>query len=150
MTLKIINKTRAKIEKKIFERTARIALKKSKRKIWADVVLIFAGDLEIKKLNKNYRRKNKVTDVLSFPNIGLKEEKFVMPERKDFYLGEIIISLPQAKRQAKEYGCSLKSELMRLFTHGLLHLLGYDHVKTKERVVMEKIESGIMNNLDLK
>ena len=85
------------------------------------VNLNFVDDKAMKELNRKYRRKNQTTDVLSF---NLNEEGL---------LGEIYISLPQAKRQAKEYNCSLECELIRLTGHGILHLLGYTH---KE---MEKI-----------
>jgi probable rRNA maturation factor len=79
------------------------------------VSLNFIDDRLMKKLNRKYRKKNKTTDVLSF---NLNEEGM---------LGEVYISIPQAKRQAKEYNCSLDRELVRLTEHGILHLLGYTH-----------------------
>jgi len=75
------------------------------------------GDGELlRKINKKYRKKNKTTDVLSF-NLG--DEKKIM--------GDIYISIPAAKKQAKEYNVSLKDELLRLAEHGTLHVLGYTH-----------------------
>ena len=77
------------------------------------------SDAQIKRLNKLYRNKDKPTDVLSFP-IGEKVEDWLI-------LGDIVISVDTAKRQAKELGHSLEEELKRLLVHGLVHLLGYDH-----------------------
>lgn len=86
-----------------------------------ELSLVLVGDKEIKKLNYQYRHKNKVTDVLSF---GDWHDKI--------FLGEVLISLPQARRQAKEYKVDFESELVRLVTHGVLHLAGYDHEKSKK------------------
>jgi conserved hypothetical protein TIGR00043 len=77
------------------------------------------SDAQIKRLNKLYRNKDKPTDVLSFP-IGEKVNGWLI-------LGDVVISVDTAKRQAKELGYSLEEELKRLLVHGLVHLLGYDH-----------------------
>lgn len=82
----------------------------------------FIDDHSMKKLNRKFRKKDKTTDVLSF---NLNEGGL---------LGEVYISLPQAKRQAKEYNCSLTVEILRLIEHGILHLLGYTH---KEMVCLK-------------
>jgi len=79
------------------------------------ISLNFIDDREMKKLNRKFRKKDKTTDVLSF---NLNEGGL---------LGEVYISWPQAKRQAKEYNCSLTVEILRLIEHGILHLLGYTH-----------------------
>ena len=79
----------------------------------------------IKSINKEWRDKDKPTDVLSFPQgdtIGYKYR----------VLGDVIISLPYAKNQAREIGHSYKAEIVRLLTHGILHLLGYDHETNEE------------------
>jgi len=88
-----------------------------------EISVALVGDKEIKKLNKNYRKINRVTDVLSFEDIN-----------------EIVICYPQAKRQAKEKKHSVKKEIEILLIHGLLHLAGYDHIKDKDAEVMEKLE----------
>ena len=80
----------------------------------------FIDDRLMKKLNKKYRKKEGTTDVLSF---NLNAEGM---------LGEVYISVPQAKRQAKEYNCSLDQELWRLAKHGTLHLLGYTHKEMRK------------------
>jgi probable rRNA maturation factor len=90
--------------------------------------LVLCGEQTIKRLNNDYRKKNSVTDVLSF---GF----------DDFdYLGEIYICVPQADEQRKEYGLSLDEEAQRLFVHGLFHLLGFDHESEEERLAMERRE----------
>lgn len=72
-------------------------------------------------LNRTYRGKDRTTDVLSFPMIER------VPPGYDGLLGDIVISIPKAGRQARDAGCPLSEELDRLFVHGLLHLFGYDH-----------------------
>ncbi len=84
-------------------------------------------------LNLQYRGKDKTTDVLSFPQIKQFEqlEQFERFELSPIPLGDIVINLHQAKRQAKEHGLSFYDEITWLLIHGLLHLLGYDHEKNK-------------------
>jgi probable rRNA maturation factor len=84
-----------------------------------ELSIALVSDVQIKRLNKLYRNKDKPTDVLSFP-IGEKVEDWLI-------LGDIVISVDTAKRQAQELGHSLEEELKRLLVHGLVHLLGYDH-----------------------
>jgi len=85
----------------------------------AELSIALVSDTQIKRLNKLYRNKDKPTDVLSFP-IGEKVNGWLI-------LGDIVISVDTAKRQAQELGYSLEEELKRLLVHGLVHLLGYDH-----------------------
>jgi probable rRNA maturation factor len=85
----------------------------------AELSIVLVSDAQIKRLNKLYRNKDKPTDVLSFP-IGEKVNGWLI-------LGDIVISVDTAKRQAQELGYSLEEELKRLLVHGLVHLLGYDH-----------------------
>lgn len=94
---------------------------------------------EIKELNRVYRKKDKVTDVLSFSL-----------DSKDI-LGEIIICLTQAKKQAHEKKNTIKSELQLLTVHGILHLLGYDHEKSdKEFLRQSKMEQKVLEKLNRK
>jgi probable rRNA maturation factor len=86
-----------------------------------DLTILLAGDPAVRRLNKTYRGKDKTTDVLSFPAGG-----GALPDGTE-PLGEIVISVPQAARQAAEAGHSLARELRVLVIHGYLHLLGYDH-----------------------
>lgn len=86
--------------------------------------LAFVDNKTIKKINSTYRGISKVTDVLSFSE-DFKNFVDLPIDRK--YLGEVVICVPQAKKQAKEFGHSLKKEITRLLVHGLSHLSGYNH-----------------------
>jgi probable rRNA maturation factor len=99
-----------------------------------ELSLAFVGDAEIRRLNRKFRKKDKTTDVLSFP---LSEEA----ADGKFYLGDIVISAPTAKRQAAEIGHPLERELEYLTIHGFLHLLGYEHDEAEEAKVREMYAS---------
>lgn len=107
---------------------------------------------EIHIINKQYRNVDRPTDVLSFPMYEREE----IPElrRKDNIfaeeiLGDIIISIPKVKEQAEEYGHSFERELAYLTTHGMLHLLGYDHMIDEEKEQMRKKEEKILEKLNI-
>lgn len=102
--------------------------------------LIFINDREIRKLNFQYRAKNKPTDVLSF---SLPEKQVPEPSAPMLF-GQICISLPTAKRQASEHRHSLSQELNILFVHGVLHLLGYDHENDTDFQKMKVLEKKIL------
>ena len=96
------------------------------------------GDAEIARVNAEHRGKNKPTDVLSFPlepSTGSGERE--QPEK---LLGDIVISVDTARRQAADYDATLQREVYRLLIHGLLHVLGHDHEKAVERRRMEAQE----------
>ena len=116
---KVLVKKRVRgVESKLLSKIANRALEVlGLSKVELSIVLI--SDAQIKRLNKLYRNKDKPTDVLSFP-IGEKVEDWLI-------LGDIVISVDTARRQAQELGYSLEEELKRLLVHGLVHLLGYDH-----------------------
>jgi probable rRNA maturation factor len=97
-----------------------------------NVSLIFAGDDTLRDLNFRYRRINRTTDVLSFNIPGVEG---IEPDS-----GEVYISVPQAKRQARRFRHSLASELQRLVVHGTLHLLGHDHKRPAETARMRELE----------
>jgi probable rRNA maturation factor len=102
------------------------------------------GDREIQDLNREHRRKDKPTDVLSFPlhpsdfeDSGTSAECPGLPER---LLGDIVISVDTARRQAADYEAPLQNEIYRLLIHGVLHVLGHDHEEPAERAAMEAEE----------
>jgi len=134
-SLEVQNKTNFKISKKIFLEILN-QLKKNV-KASGSISLALVGVSEIHKLNKNYRHKDKVTDVLSFPTFeGERVPGGVMGE-----LGDIVISPAVVKKKfGREYGRRLR----HLFLHGTLHLLGYDHQKNEEAKKMEKLEEKIL------
>ena len=116
----------------------------------------FVEEEKIQKLNKEFRGVDKITDVLSFPNLektsNEKLKKFA--KFKDFdtgllFLGDIVICKNVAKNQAYQYGHSLQREICFLSLHGLLHLLGFDHMKEEEEKIMNKLQDKIMSEAGL-
>jgi len=97
------------------------------------VNVILCSDYKMKKLNSNFRKKNKTTDVLSF---FLGDEDI---------LGEIYISLQRAAIQCKKFNTTYNNEITRLFIHGMSHLLGYDHKTRQQQSVMEVYEQSFFN-----
>lgn len=112
----------------------------------AQISLSFVLPEDIKELNRDYRGIDRVTDVLSFPQY---EDIDDIPEEGEICLGDVVICVERAKEQAEEYGHSLQRELVYLFTHSVLHLLGYDHMEESEKAVMRKREEEIMSALGL-
>ena len=113
---------------------------------------------EIKSLNAEFRGIDAVTDVLSFPTIDNPERKIldvndfshdVNPNTGKLNIGDVIICLDRAKEQALEYGHSLKRELCFLSLHGLLHLLGYDHVEPQDEQQMNRLQEEILEQMHI-
>lgn len=107
---------------------------------------------EIRKINKEYRNIDKATDVLSFPMFE-KDELEQMIKNNDFshedVLGDVIISIEKVKEQAEEYGHSFERELSYMLVHGFYHLMGYDHIEEKDKIVMRPKEEKILNALKI-
>ena len=107
---------------------------------------------EIHIINKQYRDVDRPTDVLSFPMYEREEIQELRKKDNIFaeeILGDIIISIPKVKEQAEEYGHSFERELAYLTTHGMLHLLGYDHMIDEEKEQMRKREEEILEKLNI-
>ena len=102
---------------------------------------------EIHELNKQYRGVDKPTDVLSFPQFDDLEEE--IPEVCEICLGDVVICEQKAREQAEEFGHSFERELVYLFTHSVLHLLGYDHMEDDEKKAMREREEEIMKQIGL-
>lgn len=105
-----------------------------------ELSIAVVGDTAMRRLNKTYRGKDSVTDVLSFGEIDSSD----MHAQQQELLGEIIICYPQAVRQAKKAGHSISEELKLLLTHGFLHLLGHDHIKSADAKKMRNLEEKIL------
>lgn len=113
-----------------------------------EVSLVFCDDAYIQDLNKKYRGKDQSTDVLSFAlNEG--EEPEIVDGPSHVLLGDIIISLETAARQAEEYNHSLEREVAYLTVHGMLHLLGYDHMTEEEKAEMRIEEEHVLSLLGI-
>ena len=108
--------------------------------------LLLTGEKEIKKLNKKFRKKNKSTDVLSFPFYSKMELNKKLKTEKEIYLGDIVININEIKsKQNKDY---FKIEFNKLWIHGLVHLFGYDHKQNKDFNNMNRIEKKYLSYLE--
>lgn len=113
----------------------------------AELSITLTDDEHIHALNKQYRGVDRATDVLSFAFRESDEPEVI---GADFdILGDVIISLERATAQAEEFGHSFKREVIFLEVHGLLHLLGYDHIEEDERLEMEAEQKFIMDKLGI-
>ena len=123
------------------DRKVKLLNKKSKlyKKNTLICSLLLSGDKEIKNLNKKFRKKNKSTDVLSFPFYEKNQLNNKIRKEKEVYLGDIIINLSQVRN--KDQKVKFKEELNKLWIHGLLHLLGYDHKSNTQNFKMQKLEN---------
>lgn len=111
-----------------------------------EVSILLVDDAAIRKLNRTHRGKDQATDVLSFPMLD-PEPDAALPG--PLMLGDIVISMPAAARQAEEYGHTLQRELGFLTVHGVLHLLGCDHEEEGERARMRELEELVLSDLRL-
>ena len=125
----------------------------------------FVSCSRIQELNREFREKDSVTDVLSFPNLlkageenmhliadKITKENYksdVNPENGHIFLGDICICKKVAYKHAKEYGNTKLREMVYMAVHGLLHLLGYDHMIETEKKIMRDVEEKIMKYVDL-
>lgn len=122
-----------------------------------EVAIEFVGEQEIQRLNREIRNVDKVTDVLSFPATELKageildksspEVLFLMTDDSYVHFGDMALCFKQCKRQAKEYGVSVKSEIKKLVIHSMLHLMGYDHIKDSDYEVMNQKEKELAEKI---
>lgn len=126
----------------------------------AEVNVLITDNEGIRLYNREYRRIDSETDVLSFPNIpfekeadfGVVEENeadYFQPDSGELILGDIILSADRIYSQAESYGHSVKREFAFLVAHSMLHLCGYDHEKPAEAEVMERKQNDILNGLGI-
>jgi probable rRNA maturation factor len=138
MVLDINNLTKFPVDSKSFTQVAKKVLSGENRET-ENISLVFVGKEEIKKLNKKFREKDGPTDVLSF-NLNDKE-----------CLGEIVICPDVVMENAEKYGVSANYEMMNVFIHGILHLLGYDHENSeKEAEIMEAKQDKYLKESNIK
>lgn len=123
----------------------------------AEINLLLTTDRDIRQMNKTFRGIDKATDVLSFPMIEYEKagdfsaarknaSDFFNPDSGELMLGDIVISKDKVLSQAKAYGHSPQREYAFLIAHSMLHLFGYDHIKEKERLLMEEKQRKILEN----
>ena len=126
----------------------------------AEVSVLFTDDEQIREINNEFRSIDKPTDVLSFPAVEYEtpgdfshlEEHYVEsfhPETGELLLGDIVISVDRAMRQAEEYGHTIEREIAFLTAHSIFHLLGYDHMEENERLIMEQKQNKVLDILQI-
>ncbi len=108
-----------------------------------DVTVAIVDDAEIRRMNREYRGIDSPTDVLSFPA----HEGFMLLSQPDAFLGDIAISVDRARLQADEYGHSIERELAFLTIHGMLHLLGFDHILKEDEEEMTALQDQILREM---
>ena len=139
-------------EEKLIKEVVSRVLEEEKVLPEVDVYITLTNNEEIHKINKEYRDVDRPTDVLSFPMYERDEIAGLKNDTNDEIekiLGDIIVSIEKVREQAEEYGHSFERELAYLVTHGMLHLLGYDHMIEEEKAVMRKREEEILEALNI-
>lgn len=134
---------KTKFPAKLLERAARAALEHQSASLDSDLTIVLTDDERIQELNRDYLGIDAPTDVLSFP------ASETDPETGSPYLGDILISLPYAAKSAERAGHPLEAEMQLLVVHGVLHLLGHDHAKVREKARMWKAQAEILESLGL-
>lgn len=111
------------------------------------VSIILTDEENIKKINKEYRNIDKITDVLSFPMF--EKEEINEAKLREEVLGDIIICLPVVKKQSIEYGHSEEREFAYMIVHGFYHIMGYDHIKEEDKIKMRQKEENVLDKLGI-
>ena len=146
MEIDIYNETNENIEKEL--ETVHEVLVHGLEKLKIDEAIfnvIIVDNEYIHKLNRDYRNIDRETDVITF---ALEDDKTFNPDIR--ILGDVYISIDKAKSQSEEYGHSLKRELCFLAVHGMLHLLGYDHMEKEDERVMFNLQEEILDEMGIK
>ncbi len=133
----------------LLRRAVRVAVKNERLGVPCMVDIFLISDEDIRAVNKERRGIDQITDVLSFPAWNPDEPPFPDPDTGRFFLGDILVALDRAYRQALSYGHSAEREIAYLAAHGALHLMGYDHEGEWERAVMRRKEEAVMEKLEL-
>lgn len=114
--------------------------------VHAAVSVHLVGDKKIRHLSREYRGKDKVTDVLSFA-LQSKDMPMIHIPGESVDWGDLFICVPQIERQAKQYGVTKQEEFTRMLVHGVLHLFGYDHIKPRDAKKMLPLQERIVSEL---
>ena len=118
---------------------ADLALRRGKARRNAGLTILLTGDAQLKSLNRDFRGKNKATNVLSFPASA----------NKDVYLGDVALAFGVTEKEARTAGKRFADHAVHLVVHGVLHLLGFDHMRARDAGVMEPLESRILAELGI-
>ena len=144
VTIQVKRSVRLSVDKSILLRAAQLTVDVNNPNNKSELSIVIGNDALLHSLNLKYRNVDSTTDVLSFPSGE------VDPDTQAYYLGDIVISLPRAQEQATTEGHPLVDEMQLLIVHGTLHLLGYDHMESAEKVRMQAAQDNILRQLGLK
>ena len=139
---------------KQLEKRIKLILKNLQLPTKTELCITFVDDSTMRELNKTYRGMDRTTDVLSFPQdvTNIAPDVNVPIARNNQttnpILGDIVISIDSAKRHARVYQATLAKEIDKLIVHGILHLLGYDHKKKKDTILMRLKEKQLLSLID--
>lgn len=110
----------------------------------AELSLVFTDDEEVTKLNSQWRKKNKSTNVLSFPGGDIQPG-----QTSDIFIGDIVFALETIQSESEKQGKEYSDHLVHLLIHGFLHLYGYDHIDNEQAQIMEALEQKILKSLNI-
>lgn len=148
ISIEVDDQFRVMIDEKLLLRVSMATLAAESVSGPATLSVLVTDDEAVRRLNAQYLGEDTPTDVLAFPT-GEADEEFVLPPDEPHHLGDVIIACPTAQRQAAEQGHSLQREIAHLLVHGILHLLGYDHVEPGDARRMHGREEEIIAPLRL-
>lgn len=114
-----------------------------------DLSIVITDNENIKEINREQRNIDRETDVLSFPGYEKDEWNELKCNDELIFIGDIVVSKKKVEAQAKEYGHSFEREFCYLIAHGMLHLMGYDHMIDEDKIIMRAKEEEVMKKLNL-
>ena len=141
ININILNSFESEVDPSLLEKAAQTTLKYHRDTITSSLSLVLSDDDHLLQLNQQFKDIDSPTDVLSF------QGDYIDPDSKTHYLGDVVISFTRAEAQATNAGHSVESELQLLVVHGILHLLGYDHVEDHDKARMWSAQSEILARL---
>lgn len=139
--IQVKRKVKIPVDKSIIRQAVQSTLELEHVATGSSMGVVVGDDVFIRELNRKYRNIDAATDVLSFPSSEPD------PDIDAIYLGDVILSLPRAEKQASVGGHSLENELQLLVVHGTLHLLGYDHLEPVDKIKMQVAQDRILTQL---
>lgn len=152
LKVEVRNPVRAPVRRQLLQEVARRVVEAEGLSGRLRLTIHLLDDERLRAINREQRGIDRPTDVLSFPlleSLQRGEQTFALPPRIPRHLGDVVISYERARAQAAEYGHSVEREVCYLLAHGVLHLLGYDHVEESERRRMREKEEAALQPLGL-
>jgi probable rRNA maturation factor len=141
ITIQVKRNITLPVDRSVLQNAAQLTLDSSHLSVEANLTIVIGNEALLQRLNRQYRQVDSPTDVLSFPTGEIDTDTATL------YLGDVIISLPRAAEQASTFGHPLSDELQLLVVHGVLHLLGHDHIKPADKQKMQSAQDSILSQL---